>query len=234
LPNRMLAKQATEFSRVSGERTYVKELEIDEKYERGLKIAKASDGECYEVFLNELLQDKFDKKNVKHFGSMSSGQRLSDICYFTDVIDESGEKERILNIVEAKAGNAIKSLDERKEIDNIINLLMELNNKKVKFDGVWFQLVNGDSIPRQHGHGGFRSARNYQYSFEEKLLRIHMAIMNQIWKPVLVTAFSYKEYYNFLQNINLQNERPISKVTTPHYWVWSKKFMDLNYVSILA
>lgn len=236
LQSRLLAEQCKNNKDITLDREYTKKVVIDEIYERGFEISRKSDGTMYENFLFMILQQKFSEDKVFHLGAEKIGQRLSDIYYFTEIIGDNGEKEIILNIVEAKAGNAIKGLDERKEIDNLINVLSELKSNNMKYDGVWVHIVNGDSIPRNglSKHGGYRQSSSYQFSFEEKLMKIHKAVLNQVWKPLLVTAFSYSQYYAFLENIEYQKDRPITKIYAPHYWMWSEKFMKLSYVSVIA
>jgi hypothetical protein len=92
-------------------------------------------------------------------------------------------------------------------------------------------IVDSNSIPSSTGHGGYRNS-SLNMSFEQKLLNLHMSVSLSASRATLVTAFSFKEFMKFLNNINFENDI-ITKVNTKHFWTWSKKFVDTSYVAIL-
>lgn len=205
-------------------------VELTPEYSRGKDIACGSDGSAYEKFLYEILKNKFGNNSVKWFGSNTIAQRLSDITCDIKIKGIDGIDTIIKVIVESKAGSAIKAFDERKEIDNISNTLSkEFNNS---YGGIWYIIVNSDKIPSISEHGGFRRSPN-QKSFKDKLISIHSSILSQMWKPTLVTAFSYDEFMKFLYAINYEN-KCITRMQTPNFWMWSNKFIQDSYVSIIV
>lgn len=200
--------------------------------DKGKKISQGSNGTVYEEFLYKMLNEYFEDINVVHLGSNSLGKRLSDLYLTLDIID-GNEKRRILLVIEAKAGNAIKSLDDRKESENIINTI-QVVSENVRYDGIWVMFVNGNSIPKNMGHGGFRLGNsNLQKSFYQKLISVQSSIMMNAQKLTLVSAFSYDEFIKFLDSINYSPKKVITKVNTPQFWTWSSKFVNESYASIL-
>jgi len=193
-------------------------------------IALSSDGEKYEEELYKLLESNFDLFSVKWLGSNSVGKRLSDIIVEANIFDGSRNK-KIAIIIECKAGKSVRSFDERKEIDDIINTLSREEN----YDGIWFWVVNGDALPSVDQHGGYRT-NALSKSFMEKLLDIQFMVSEYMRVPTIVTAFSFNAISNYLlylfnktKNIN---SKVINKVNVEHFWRWSKEFMNLQYVMV--
>lgn len=227
LPERRLAIEASN-DEIDLNEVYDLELNIsDIIYNRGKEISESGNGTLYEQFLYELLKDKFGKEKVTYYGANTIAKRLSDMIIDIDVFDGIA-KRKIKLIIESKSGNAIASLDERKERDDIINTL---SISKTKYDGIWIMFVDSNSIPKQ-SHGGFRECGNLALSFEQKLLNIQFNVQMQTCKTTLVTAFSYEQFMKFLDNI--QNAEVISKIQAKHFWTWSKMFVNMSFVSIHA
>lgn len=235
LPNRELALESYSIEEENNkiqmqvDKKVVKlELKKQEEYKRGYEISIASDGTAYEEFIYEQVCKAFTNFEVRKLGSHYTGQRVSDIeidcqVYYQNVISN------IKIIIECKAGKAIKSLDERKEKDNIDNTLKSTNINS--YDGVWYILVANDNIPKKQ-HGGYRSNNN-SLSFEEKLLALQFHTQMSVGKPSIVTAFSFEMFMNFLSEIK-DNNGIITNQTTKDFWVWSKRFVNMSYVSIQA
>lgn len=205
-------------------------VEVTTEYREGKEISSSSDGSAYEKFLYHMLKNKFGEKSVKWYGSHTTAQRLSDIVCDVTVKDIDGTDNSIKIIVEAKAGAAISAFDERKEIDDIANTLGQENTDKC--NGIWYIVVDSDKIPLVNQHGGFRRGAN-QKSFKDKLIFIHQSILSQMWKPTLVTAFSYDEFMKFLYKINYEKGF-VTRMRTPNFWMWSKNFIQDSYVSVIA
>ena len=205
---------------------YDLELNVyDVIYNEGKVISESGNGTLYEEFLNKLLKNKFGEDKVTYYGANTMARRLSDITIDLNIFDGI-DNRKIKVIVEAKSGNAIAALDERKEREDIINTLSE---SRTKYDGVWVMFVDSNAIPRR-GHGGFRESGNLALSFEQKLLNIQFNIQMQTCKTTLVTAFSYDKFMEFLNNI--ESSDTISKIQAKHFWTWSKKFVNMSFVSI--
>lgn len=197
-------------------------------------IAKGSNGAKYEEAIYNLLQKHFPVFNAKWYGQSSAGQRLSDIYITTNILDDENQPQKIAIIIECKAGNAIRAIDERKEADDIKRTLSKNNGDKVS--GVWYWIVDSDSLPSVNSHGGYRSNDN-SYSFIEKLNYLQYMILANKRVPSLVTAFSFDAIKGYLTYLYAQlNENgpieEINRINAPHFWVWSKKFMHLQYVQV--
>lgn len=197
-------------------------------------IAKGSNGAKYEEAIYNLLQKHFPVFNAKWYGQSSAGQRLSDIYITTNILDDENQPQKIAIIIECKAGNAIRAIDERKEADDIKRTLSKNNGDKVS--GVWYWIVDSDSLPSVNSHGGYRSNDN-SYSFIEKLNYLQYTILANKRVPSLVTAFSFDAIKGYLTYLYAQlNENgpieEINRINAPHFWVWSKKFMHLQYVQV--
>ncbi len=212
------------------ERTTSTRVEVLPEYRRGKEISLGSDGIAYEEFLYNCLKNKFGERNVKWYGSHTSGQRVSDIVCDVTIKDVDGIDSQLKIIVESKAGASIRAFDERKEIDDIVRTLGIEN--ATESSGIWYMVVDSDKLPSVNEHGGFRRSSN-QKSFKDKLIQIHTSILSQIWKPTLVTAFSYEEFMRFLHQIDYSN-KCITRVLVPDFWVWSDNFIQDSYVSIVA
>lgn len=205
--------------------------EIKSELESIKPIALGSDGELYEKVFYSLLKDNFKFFNVQWLGANSVGKRLSDIIIKLKINDGLKVNE-IAIIIECKAGKSIKSFDERKEIDDILNTFKKEGSK---VDGIWYWIVNGDSIPNMNSHGGYR-VNDYSKSFIEKLSDIQFNLSEYMRVPTIVTAFSYeaiKNYLCYLYELTSEfDNEVVNKLDIPHFWRWSKKFMNLQYVMI--
>lgn len=204
-------------------------IEATEVFKCGKAVSEASDGTAYEEFLYKFLSDKFGKDRVTYFGANTLAQRLSDIVIDMPIINDDGSQDNIKIIVEAKAGNAIRAFDERKEINNITNTLNRYNFND--YNGVWYIIADSNSIPNSTGHGGFRQ-NNEQVSFKRKLFTIHSHIMRA--KLAMVTAFSYTEFMKFIDSINYDKSKGyLTRIHAPNFWTWSN-FVQDSYIGIRA
>jgi len=178
-----------------------------------------------------MLKQKFGESRVQHYGARSSGRRLSDIVCSLTVLNDDGNRVDIKVIIEAKSGGAIKSFDERKERDDILNTLKSYPVSS--YAGIWYMVVDSNQIPEVSvTHGGYRGAEN-KLSFKQKLLQIQATIMQHTMKMSMVTAFSYVEFMRFLMSINYDSKNEyISKVQAPDFWTWSNKFIEDSYVTV--
>lgn len=227
LAERKLAIEASN-DKIDTDEVYDLQLNVsDIIYREGKIISESGNGTLYEEFLNKLLKNKFGEERVTYYGANTIARRLSDITIDLNIFDGI-DNRKIKVVVEAKSGSAIAALDERKEREDIINTLSE---SRTKYDGVWIMLVDSNAIPR-NGHGGFRESGNLSLSFEQKLLNIQFNIQMQTCKTTLVTAFSYEKFMEFLNNI--ENSDTISKLQAKHFWTWSKKFVNMSFVSVHA
>ena len=194
-------------------------------------IAYGSDGTLYENALFDIINENFSIfTNKIHYGAEAIGQRVSDIAFTAKIFDKNEEK-KILIIIECKAGNAIKSFDERKEIDDVKNLLKKFSD--INFDGVWYWVANGNSLPSYEEHGGYR-ANEYSKNLLQKLNDIQFEVSEFSRMPTIITAFSYTALKDYLKYIfvKTKNKDIITPFIVPHFWRWSKKFMNLQYVMI--
>ena len=197
-------------------------------------IANGSNGAKYEEAIYNLLKAYFPMFNTTWYGQSCTGQRFSDIYITTDILDEDNQVQKIAIIIECKAGGAIRTLDERKESDDIKRTLKANNGDKIS--GVWYWVVDSNSIPSVDTHGGYRNNDN-SLSFMEKLNYLQYAILANKHVPSLVTAFSFEAIKGYLTYLYTQlNENgpieEINRINAPHFWVWSKKFMHLQYVQV--
>lgn len=207
--------------------------DIEDELNRIKPIALGSDGSMYEESIYNLINDNFAIFNTKWYGANATGRRLSDIFIKTKVKD-GVEDKNIAIIIECKAGRAIRSFDERKEWDDISNtLLIEKSNGNI--DGIWYWVVNGDSLPLVNEHGGYRT-NSLSKSFIEKLSELQFNISEYMRVPTIVTAFSFDSIKNYLcylyDKLGNTNIDVINKLDVPHFWRWSKKFMNLQYVMV--
>lgn len=197
-------------------------------------IALGSNGQLYEESLYKIIKSNFPVFNTVWYGANSTGKRLSDIVIRAKIRDEHGMKN-ILIIVECKAGNAIKAFDERKEKDDIQNTLQKEKELGTSIDGVWYWVVDSDALPSVDEHGGYRSNAESR-SFVEKLNAIQFDVSEYMRVPTIVTAFSFEAIRSYIQylsdKIGMLDNTAISKVDIPHFWRWSKKFMNLQYVMV--
>ncbi len=197
-------------------------------------IALGSNGQLYEESLYKLIKTHFAVFNTTWYGANSTGKRLSDIVIRTKIRDDHGVKN-ILIIVECKAGNAIRAFDERKEKDDIQNTLQKEKELGTSIDGVWYWVVDSDALPSVDEHGGYRSNAESR-SFVEKLNAIQFDVSEYMRVPTIVTAFSFEAIRTYISYLNDKigglGDTAISKVDIPHFWRWSKKFMNLQYVMV--
>lgn len=198
-------------------------------------IALGSNGTLYEKSLYELIKTHFPVFKTVWYGANSTGKRLSDIVVRTKIMDEHGVKKNILIIIECKAGNAIRAFDERKEKDDIQNTLKKEKELGTSIDGIWYWVVDSDALPSVDEHGGYRS-NSESRSFVEKLNAIQFDVSEYMRVPTIVTAFSFEAIRSYIvyliDKIGSLGDVAISKVDAPHFWRWSKKFMNLQYVMV--
>jgi hypothetical protein len=196
--------------------------------------ALSSNGADYEQKLFGFIDNRlsiFTNKNW--YGTATTGQRLSDIACIANVYTNS-ETRKILIIIECKASNAIRSFDERKERDDIINTLKKYKDEN--FDGVWYWIADSRALPDFDIHGGYRNSSN-NYSLIEKLNILQFDISEETRRPSIVTAFSIDALIVYLKYLyqntkNLTSTDKITESTVPHFWRWSKKFMNVQYITI--
>lgn len=210
---------------------HFRNVKIESIMENIEPIALGSNGEKYEEAVYNLLKDNFNAFDVKWLGANSTGKRLSDI-YIKSSIFDGVKNKNIAIIIECKAGKSVRSFDERKEIDDVINTL---SKEKERIDGIWYWVVNGDSLPSIDEHGGYRS-NDLSKSFMEKLNDVQFSISEYMRVPTIVTAFSFSAIKNYICYLYYQigetNNKILNRVTVPHFWRWSKKFMNLQYVMV--
>lgn len=197
-------------------------------------IALGSNGTLYEQAMYNLINEHFGNTfDVKWYGGNATGKRLSDIFIKTTIWD-GYDKKNIVIIIECKAGNAVKSFDERKEIDDVKNTLIKEKSES-SIDGVWYWVVNGDSLPNADEHGGYRN-NALSKSFIEKLGYIQFNVSELMRVPTIVTAFSFESIKNYISylfdKIGDKSISVINETDVPHFWKWSKKFMNLQYVMV--
>jgi len=209
--------------------TATQHIETFRNFAEGKRISESGNGKEYEEFLFDLLKYKFGNDKITYYGANTTGQRVSDIVCNLKLFDE-GNFINIKLIVEAKSGGAIKSFDERKEKDDIINKLNKYNTSD--YNGIWYIVVDSNQIPTTSGHGGFRATDN-KLNFKQKLLKIQAHVMQSTMKMTMVTAFSYVEFIKFIISIdNIGINSYISKIQAPDFWTWSSKFIDDSFVTI--
>lgn len=203
-----------------------------QKIENIRQYALGSDGTAYENNLYLLLRDYFELFNVNWYGANSIGQRLSDITLMAKIQNED-RIQNIVIIIECKAGNAIKAYDERKEKADVINTLTKLKQNENQIDGVWYWVVNGDSLPSIDSHGGYRR-NEYSKSFVEKLNEIQFSVSEMMRVPTIVTGFSFDSIKNYLCYLHSKTggNDIINQIDVPHFWKWSRKFFNLQYVTV--
>lgn len=196
--------------------------------------ALGSDGTLYESKLYDFLKKHLAVlNNLTWYGQATTGQRLSDIAATVKVFS-NGETRNILLIMECKAGNAIAAFNERKEREDIINTMRKFED--VDFDGIWYWVVDSNSLPDVSVHGGYRS-NALQKSLPEKLNVLQFEMSEQARRPAIVTAFSIDAltvYLNYLVSAThgLGANDKITELCVPHFWKWSKKFLNTQYVTI--
>ncbi len=212
----------------------VKDDKIDRILSELKPIALGSDGEKYEEELYNILKDNFEFFNIKWFGSNAIGKRVSDMLIKVKIFDGYKYKD-IGIIIECKAGRSVRSFDERKEIDDVLNTL---KMQKEPIDGVWYWVVNGEALPAIDEHGGYRG-NDLSKSFMEKLHDVHFSVSEYMRVPTIVTAFSFDAISNYLRylypligKMKYNNLDSINSRDIPHFWVWSKKFMNMQYVMV--
>lgn len=209
----------------------IRNNKMESLFEKIEPIAMGSNGEKYEESIYNLIKNNFKAFEIKWLGANSTGKRLSDIYIKSNVFD-GVKNNNIVIIIECKAGKSVRSFDERKEIDDVINTL---SKEKDRIDGVWYWVVNGDSLPSIDEHGGYRN-NDLSKSFMEKLNEIQFSISEYMRVPTIVTAFSFNAIKNYIcylyDQIGETNTTVLNRVNVPHFWRWSKKFMNLQYVMV--
>ena len=89
-------------------------IERDNNFNEGFKIAKSSDGTAYEEFIHGQLIKAFKSFKVEKLGSHHTGQRVSDSIVSCTIYHHK-MKSNIKIIIECKAGKAIKALMNEKK-----------------------------------------------------------------------------------------------------------------------
>lgn len=198
--------------------------------------ALSSNGTAYERSLYTFFKNNlqvFD--NLNWYGAAATGKRISDIACTAQVFS-NGTTKNILIIMECKAATAIRAFDERKEREDIINLLKTYKDNGIKYDGVWYWVTDSNSLPDADIHGGYRS-NQMSKSLLEKLNILQFDISEESRLPSIVTAFSIDALTGYLSYIHenthsLGSSDKITETLLPHFWRWSKKFMNVQYVTI--
>ncbi|MFW6230227.1 MAG: hypothetical protein ACOC4L_04520 [Halanaerobium sp.] len=205
-----------------------------EKLNELKKIAMDSDGELYENKLTSLMEELLGKNYVYELGNKRRAERLSDIAWKVP-ISINNRNKYLLIVIEAKAGNAVKSFDERKEEDDLKRTIKLFKDEIENIEGIWYWVVNGKSLPEQ-AHGGFRGNG---VSFIEKLSIIQVNVTSMIYRPVIVSAMNceaYIEYYKYLYEVTRgfnSNYDRINSFYVNEFWTWGKLFRPLSsYVRI--
>jgi len=198
------------------------------------KYALSDDGSKYEEVIEKALKQL--PGIAKRLGQARGFARLSDVVWLVDVpID--GEFKKVLVIIEVKAGKAIKSFKETKEIDDIKNTILEFRQIFPELYGIWILIVDSNQVPSIERHGGYRGAGRYQLSFRDKLLRIHQSILTSFGKPVLVTAFdvySFIEYYKYLySNLHEMDTDVVHEQVEQFFMRGNLFFDDYRYIRVI-
>jgi hypothetical protein len=142
---------------------------------------------------------------------------------------------KLLIVIDAKAGDAIRQFDERVAIDDIRNTLKDRFSAVLpQVAGVWVWVVDSTSLPTVAGtHGG---ARPGSKTFLEKMNEM-LQLASYIGRLVVVTALnvdSFIAYYNYLFSAISRITVPFTEVKLPNFWIWGPAFRPLNgYVFIL-
>ncbi|MBR1688008.1 MAG: hypothetical protein IJ710_05665 [Prevotella sp.] len=215
---------------------FIEDCDIQPNLDRLAQIARQSDGTAYENALFDLINQHLTVfRNRQHYGTQATGQRLSDIAFTAPIKNSDGQDANILVIIECKAGNAVRAFDERKERDDIINVVNRYNEQHIDYAGIWYWVADSDALPTEGAHGGSR-ASNLSKSFAEKLNDLQFTITELSRVPTIVTAFSITALTTYLrylyQHTNNGHDKVITKLTVPHFWRWSKHFMHLQYITI--
>jgi hypothetical protein len=198
------------------------------------KSALSSEGSAYEDALIAALEQIGYGKVVK-LGHYAAGQRYSDTVWETPIIDTlTNEEKTLLIIVEAKAGEAVRQLDERIVMDELRNTIADIYARKLpQIAGVWVWILDGQSLPvSEGGHGG---ARGEAKSFTEKMNEL-LQLATYVQRLIVVTAMnihSFLEYYEYLYGILKQAKAPLNEVTAQNFWIWGRLFAPVaGYVFI--
>lgn len=204
----------------------VPEAIINEMYNASI----SSNGDRYESAINLALQDLLGAEYVKHYGSRFRGHRISDIVWKVPVVYDNLEKQ-LLVIIETKSGNAIRTFDERKEIDDIKKTIARYRRDLPIICGIWVFIIDGENLPSHGRHGGFRGEG---LSFKEKLTVIQQKLNLYVQRPVLITAFnisSFIEYYKYLyiatRNFGVDFKN-INEISVNQFWVWGSLFKPIE------
>jgi len=196
--------------------------------------ALSSDGTLYEKTLYGFLKNHLNVfTTLNWYGQATTGQRLSDLAGIIPIY-ENGEERKILIVMECKAGNAIASFNERKEREDIVNTMKKFND--TSYDGIWYWVADSNALPEYSEHGGYRS-NELSKSLPDKLNILQYEMTMQSRRPSLVTAFSIDAlvtYLNYLSNATkgIQPGDNITESKVSHFWNWSKKFYNCQYVTI--
>ena len=170
--------------------------------------AVGSDGDKYE----EAIYNAFRllPGECVHYGRAYSGERLSDVVWRVSMPTTDGDKTYLV-VVEAKAGAAIRGLNERNIIPQVENTLEMYSSIFGNVDGIWIMICNGNEIPAQEGHGGNRAtASSTQLSFDQKLFDIQMRINGRFGRTTLVTAFGIEPFINYYKYLYAKSRATIN------------------------
>ncbi len=199
--------------------------------------ALSSDGTAYERTLYNFIKNNVQifNNHLKWYGVAATGKRISDIACIVPIYT-NGATKNILIVMECKAASAIRAFDERKEREDIINLLQTYKDNGIKYDGVWYWVTDSNSLPDVDIHGGYRN-NGMSKSLIEKLNILQFDISEESRLPSIVTAFSIEALviylsYLYQKTITLNSDDKITESQVPHFWRWSKKFMNVQYVTI--
>lgn len=195
--------------------------------------ALASDGDAYEDIIADSLEELKVGKVVR-LGHKMRAKRVTDTVWEVPVIDSiTSSDKKLLVLIDAKAGGAIKALDERALIDDLKRTLEMYRARMEEVLGVWVWVVDSDSLPTEGGHGGPRPGVK---SFMEKLHDV-MQLMMYVSRPMIVSAlnvYCYLEYYSYLYNILPKIKGPLNEVMSVQFWTWGTLFKPVkDYVFVL-
>jgi len=211
---------------------YVKKVEImappPKMLNSLLVTAMSSKGDEYEDTLAEALKSlKFG--TVTQYGHKKQAQRYLDVVWQIPIIDSITNSERkLLVLIEAKSGEAIKQLDERILVDNTKQTIRVYRRKLHQICGIWVWILDGRDLPATTPiHGGARPGTK---TFLEKLNELVLLTM-YINRPIIVTAMNidcFTEYFSYLYSILKEATKPLNEINTPQFWVWGSLFRPVS------
>ncbi|MHA1222151.1 MAG: hypothetical protein ACTSP3_02585 [Candidatus Heimdallarchaeaceae archaeon] len=190
------------------------------------KTCIESNGAGFQLACNQALQ----KLKIGTVIGLESFSRISDNAWIVPI--NCGD---LLIIIENKAGNAIHTLDVKKQEENITNTysLLKRNNYIKQICGLWIWIINGESVtdPRkQRIHGGKRSGDDLL----EKIKKIYRYLKKRYSEEtfkIKISVFSLNNfilYANYLYNKLKDKEEKsiISKSDLKYFWDWCNLFTE--------